>query len=75
MIGLIDGLSFRFPATQAILGEAIGITPVHVNRVVQDLRSRDIIELERGTVTILNEEKLRSLADFDPLYLHLNPSL
>jgi CRP-like cAMP-binding protein len=75
MIGRTDGLSFRFPATQLVLGEAIGVTPVHVNRVVQDLRSQEIIELEKGTVTILNEETLRNLADFDPLYLHLNPSL
>jgi CRP-like cAMP-binding protein len=75
LIGHTDGLSFRFPATQAVLGEAIGITPVHVNRVIQDLRSQEIIELEKGTVKILNEETLRSLADFDPLYLHLNPSL
>jgi CRP-like cAMP-binding protein len=75
VIGHTDGLSFRFPATQATLGEAIGVTPVHANRVIQDLRTQEIIDLEKGTVTILNEEKLRNLADFDPLYLHLDPSL
>jgi len=75
LIGQTEGLTFRFPATQAVLGEAIGVTPVHANRVVQELRSQGILDLDRGLFTILNEEKLRALADFDPLYLHLNPSL
>jgi CRP-like cAMP-binding protein len=75
VIGRTEGLSFAFPATQATLGEAIGVTPVHANRVVQELRSQEIVEFHRGIITILNEEKLRALADFDPLYLHMNPSL
>jgi CRP-like cAMP-binding protein len=75
LIGRTDGLSFCFPATQALFGEAIGASSVHVNRVVQELRNNGVLEFGRGHITILDEAKLRSATDFDPLYLHLAPSL
>ncbi|MDE2471678.1 MAG: winged helix-turn-helix domain-containing protein [Bradyrhizobium sp.] len=67
--------SFRFPATQAILGEAIGMSAVHVNRILRELKADGLLQFSHGKVTILDELKLLKLADFDPLYLHPNPEL
>jgi CRP-like cAMP-binding protein len=75
VIGRTDGLSFWFPATQQLFAQAIGVSEVHVNRVVQELRSNGVLEFGRGRITVLDEAKLRSATDFDPLYLHLDPSL
>jgi CRP-like cAMP-binding protein len=75
VIGRTNGLSFAFPATQALFAEALGTSSVHANRVIQNLRAEGVLQLERGKITILSEAKLKGLADFDPLYLHLAPSL
>jgi CRP-like cAMP-binding protein len=74
-IGRTDGLSFGFPATQALFADAIGTSVVHMNRVVQELRSKGLLDFDRGRISILNEAGLKELADFDALYLHLDPSL
>jgi hypothetical protein len=44
---------------------------VHVNRTLQELRRRQVIEVENRAVTILDLEALESIAEFDPAYLHL----
>jgi CRP-like cAMP-binding protein len=74
-IGRTDGSSFYFPATQALFADAIGTSTVHVNRVVQELRRKELLAFERGKITILDDFGLRNLADFEDLYLHLDPSL
>jgi CRP-like cAMP-binding protein len=74
-IGRAEGLTFAFPATQALLAEAIGTSSVHANRAIQSLRSERLLEFERGKIKIVDERKLRKLADFDALYLHLDPAL
>ncbi|RXT36368.1 Crp/Fnr family transcriptional regulator [Bradyrhizobium betae] len=74
-IGRTDGLSFSFPATQALFADAVGTSVVHMNRVVQELRNQGLLEFDRGRISILDETKLRKAADFDALYLHLDPSL
>jgi CRP-like cAMP-binding protein len=74
-IGRTEGSSFRFPATQTLFAEAIGTSSVHVNRVIQSLRGEGLLKFEREKIHILNEAILRRIADFDPLYLHLDPSL
>jgi CRP-like cAMP-binding protein len=74
-IGRTDGMSFNFPFTQTLLAEAVGTSVVHMNRVIQDLRGQNLLEMERGRISILDDAKLRQIADFDALYLHLNPSL
>ena len=74
-IGLTDGRSFDMPLTQEQIGEALGITAVHANRVIKQLRQDGIVELQRGRVTVLDERKLLELADFDGRYLHQSPTL
>jgi CRP-like cAMP-binding protein len=74
-IGRVDNMTFKFPATQIVLAEAIGTSTVHLNRVLQELRTKGLLEVERGEITIFDLEGLRQIADFDPLYLHLDPAL
>ena len=74
VIGGATGASFEMPLTQEQIGEALGITAVHVNRVIKQLREDGIVELHRGRATVLNETKFRELADFDGRYLHQSPA-
>lgn len=68
---LTDGNSYEFPLTQQELSECLGLTPVHVNRTLQELRRRELIEVESRRATILDLEALKALAEFDPAYLYL----
>ncbi|RZM37005.1 MAG: Crp/Fnr family transcriptional regulator [Sphingomonas sp.] len=61
-----------FPITQADLADATGMTPSHVNRVLQRFREDGMIELRNRTLTITNPARLKSLAQFSPTYLHLD---
>ena len=72
-IGRIESNSFDMPLTQEQIGEALGITAVHANRVIRQLREDGIVDLQRGRVTVLSEPKFMELADFDDRYLHLSP--
>jgi CRP-like cAMP-binding protein len=59
------------PVTQAELGDALGLSTVHVNRSLQELRRRRLIRLNAGILTILDWPGLEELGEFDPTYLHL----
>jgi CRP-like cAMP-binding protein len=61
--------AFEFPLTQRDLADTLGLSPVHVNRTLQVLRSRGLIELTRSRLTILDKEGLYEIAEFDPQYL------
>jgi CRP-like cAMP-binding protein len=74
LIGRVAGNTFAMPLTQEQLGEALGVTSVHTNRILRQLRIDGVVELQRGMVKILNETKLQRLAQFDGRYLHLSPS-
>jgi CRP-like cAMP-binding protein len=70
-VGLVEAWSFQLPVTQVELADALGLSPVHVNRVLQDLRREGLI-VSRGRVTeIADWERLQAAGDFDPGYLHL----
>jgi len=71
-VGLADGASFELPLTQVQIADALGLTPVHVNRTLRDLRAADLIAWRRGQVTILQPSALLALAFFDSTYLHLD---
>lgn len=68
-VGLADGASFELPMTQLDLADALGLTPVHVNRVVQELRRSGLLELRKYTVSLRDPERLKEVAAFDDLYL------
>jgi CRP-like cAMP-binding protein len=73
--GRATGDTFDMPLTQEQISEALGITPVHANRIIRQLRDDGIVDINRGRVTVLNEAKLAELAQFDDRYLHQDPSL
>lgn len=61
-----------FPLTQNDLADATGLTSVHVNRTLQELRKDGLIELERRRLRILDMGRLISESMFNPNYLHLD---
>lgn len=71
LAGLTDGRSFSLPVTQTELGDALGLSSVHVNRVLQALRRDGLIEFDRGSATVLDWELLRTAGAFDPTYMHV----
>ena len=70
-VGLIKGNSFDFPITQSEIGDATGLSTVHVNRSIMELRKDGLITLEKGRCTIPDFSRLEDAALFDPTYLHL----
>jgi CRP-like cAMP-binding protein len=73
-VGMSDGAHYPLPMTQADLGEACGLTPVHVNRMLRDLRERGLLQIQSGTVTILDRAALYRLCEFDGAYLYFDRS-
>lgn len=70
----IAGLSaFELPLTQAQIGEATGLSGVHVNRTMQELRRRRMIHSDGMTHAILDWGMLKQTAGFDSGYLNLRP--
>ncbi|KFG70638.1 Crp/Fnr family transcriptional regulator [Microvirga sp. BSC39] len=70
-VGLVQDHSCDLPITQSELGDALGITTVHVNRVLQQLRTDGLIELKGTRLNIPDWEKLKQVGEFNPMYLHL----
>jgi CRP-like cAMP-binding protein len=70
-VGMTHHNSCDFPLTQNDLADATGLTPVHVNRMLQDLRRDGLIELERKQLRIPDLERLMDVSMFNPNYLHL----
>jgi CRP-like cAMP-binding protein len=71
VIGEAADDTIPFPLTQGELADATGITQVHVNRIVGQLRSEGLIQIESKTLTVLDVERLREAARYDTSYLHL----
>jgi CRP-like cAMP-binding protein len=62
----------EFPITQAEMADALGLSTVHVNRVLQELRGDGLLTLSAKRVKIHDWEGFKHVADFDPAYLHLS---
>ncbi|WP_458097837.1 Crp/Fnr family transcriptional regulator [Roseomonas sp. WA12] len=60
----------ELPLSQVILADALGMTPVHINRVLQDLRRSGAVELQRGVLRIHDPAALIRISGFDDNYLH-----
>ena len=71
-VGLAHHDGFAFPLTQRELSECLGLTVVHANRTIQELRRRGLVELENRHLTILDRRGLEGVAEFDPAYLYLD---
>lgn len=62
---------YELPMTQEQLADAVGLTPVHVNRVLKSLGDDGLIRREKRSLVILNWERMREVGDFNDRYLHL----
>ena len=65
--------SVDFPITQEDIGDAVGLTNVHVNRVIKEMMDEKLIQCHKKRLSILNEKKLCELADFSPDMITDNP--
>lgn len=70
--GLTQHNSYDFPLTQIELGECLGLTSVHVNRTLQELRRKGLVDVQNRRVTIHDLAALQSVAEFDDDYLYLD---
>ncbi|NUQ18628.1 MAG: Crp/Fnr family transcriptional regulator [Sphingomonas sp.] len=71
VVGRASNNGYAFPLTQRELSECLGLTVVHANRTLQELRRRGLLELENRHLTIRDMRGLEGLAEFDPSYLYL----
>jgi len=70
-VGLAADHSFELPLTQEEIADALGLTPVHVNRTLQRMRSEGLLSLKRSALTIRDYGRLQVASGFNPNYLHL----
>jgi len=71
-VGRSDGICFDLPINQNDLGEACGVTGVHANRVLRQLREEKVLVFRSSRVEILDRKRLERIAEFDPSYLYIN---
>jgi len=65
----MHGDRFAFPVTQEELGQAVGLSAVHVNRVMQRLKADHLVTHRAGVLAIHDWQGLQTAGDFDPAYL------
>lgn len=71
VVHLAQNDSYDLPLTQQELAECLGLTPVHVNRTLKELRERGLVTFRDNRVTITDRRGLETVAEFDPAYLYL----
>lgn len=69
-----NGYAIPMPLRQTDLADALGLTSVHVNRTLRELRSEGLISLHSRRLEIHAWDRLCAVAEFDPQYLHLKAS-
>jgi CRP-like cAMP-binding protein len=72
LAGLTDGEGCDFPLTQSDLADATGLSKVHVNRTLQDLRAQELIVLKGKILTVPSLERLMDAGLFNANYLHMD---
>jgi CRP-like cAMP-binding protein len=72
LVGLGGKAGYDCPLTQYHLADALGLSAVHVNRVLRQLRENGLVTVREGRVTFHDPDRLAELAEFDPAYLDQN---
>jgi CRP-like cAMP-binding protein len=67
--GLADGERLPMPLTQEILSDALGLSIVHLNRTLQQMKRERLIEMRRGWVDLLDVSRLIFVGDYQSRYL------
>lgn len=70
-VGRFTEGGYGFPITQVQMADVLGLTAVHVNRMVRSLRAASLVRLSGSRVSVIDWPGLVEAADFDPAYLHL----
>jgi CRP-like cAMP-binding protein len=73
-MGLGTGDSYELPMTQEQIGDATGLTSVHVNRTLKSLAADGLVHRSRRYLSFSDWDSIRSVGDFSALYLHLDQS-
>jgi len=68
--GTSDG--FRVPLTQTVIADALGLTPIHTNRVLRQLERDGLLERDNGWILFTDEARLAEISQFDSSYFHLD---
>jgi CRP-like cAMP-binding protein len=71
IVGLADDTGYALDLTQTDLAECLGLTSVHINRTLKELRERGLVEFRGGRVTVHDRAGLERAAEFNPSYLYL----
>jgi len=71
IVGLATVAGFQLSMTQVDIADATGLTSVHVNRMLKQLRDQNVLTFRNGEVEIHDWTRLAGIAEFDPVYLHL----
>lgn len=76
LVGLGNKTGYKCPLSQYLLADALGLSAVHINRVLRELREANLLTFQKGRVTFDDFDGLVALADFDRAYLdHDGPLL
>lgn len=70
-VGLNDGDTIPMPLRQSDLADVLGLTSIHVNRTMRELRAENSVRLAQRRLKIQDWPTLRAVAEFNPHYLHL----
>ena len=70
--GLASDAGFELPLSQDQLADAIGLTPVHVNRTLKSLAADGVVHRDRRYISFSDWDLVRTIGDFNALYLHLD---
>jgi CRP-like cAMP-binding protein len=72
IVGLATDMGYDLQLTQEELADCLGLTSVHVNRTLRELRERELVEFRSSRVQLTDLTGLRKIAGFDPAYLYLD---
>jgi CRP-like cAMP-binding protein len=70
-VGLSDGVTCELPMTQTEIGDALGLSTVHTNKKLRELKAAGLVEMRGRRLRVLDWAGLCALGEFDPTYLHL----
>jgi CRP-like cAMP-binding protein len=70
LVGLATETEFRCPLTQFVIADALGLTAIHINRILRELRELRLLTLRKGIVKIHDLNGLRKLSGFQGGYLN-----
>jgi DNA-binding Lrp family transcriptional regulator len=69
--GLAEDYGYQLPMTQEQLADALGLTPVHVNRTIKSLEADGLVARRGRNISFPDWQRMQDVGDFNRRYLHL----